>query len=227
MWAATALTLVIKNERIMIVESMTHEEVYEELAREREAVARWWEHQLDAVRRKVLRATKFPVYIWRDYTSPRKNRYLFFSRSYDKRMRNVLTGIAVMRYTSEGLTVYTTWAYDARRINPMVLLPHVWKRYAERMGVQKHGVELVNHFFERNRVGKDSHNQKAVGRSVRSLDKEHLSCCLPEGVLLGQTTGDMFIAHTFITYDMCTGLQQEEFEEKKMRIPTDKELLHL
>ena len=31
----------------MIVDSMTHEEVYQELEREREAVTRWWRHQLE------------------------------------------------------------------------------------------------------------------------------------------------------------------------------------
>ena len=51
-----------------------------------------------------------------------------------------------------------------------------------------------------------------------------MSCCVNDGVLLGQQYGEMFVARTFITYDMCTGLQQEEFEGCKRQILTDREM---
>ena len=90
----------------MIVETMTHEEVYAELARDREAVTTWWRHQLVGERRRALKWRQFPMHIWREYTSQRKNRYLFYSRVFDKKMRTILTGIAAIRHTAEGLTVY-------------------------------------------------------------------------------------------------------------------------
>lgn len=203
---------------------MTNEEVYEELAREREAVTVWWRHQLDDNRRRALKCKQFPLKIWRDYTSTRRNRYVFFSRVYDKRMRRILTGAAAIRHTSDGLTVYTTWLGDQKMISPMVLTPHMWKRYAERVGLDKKGIDLVKHYFMHNAHGKDSHNQRAVGRSVRYNGEEHLACCVNEGVLLGQQYGDMFVARTFITYDMCCGQQQQEFEGCKRQILTDKEM---
>jgi len=64
--------------KIMIVESMTNKEVYAELERERGAVTTWWHHTLKAQRRKVLKSTSFPVTMWFEYTSARKNNYLFF-----------------------------------------------------------------------------------------------------------------------------------------------------
>lgn len=203
---------------------MTHAEVYQELEREREAVTVWWRHQLDDNRRRALKCRQFPFHIWKDYTSTRKNRYLIFSRIFDKRMRAILTGIGVVRRTSEGMAIYTSWLSDQRLIAPMVILPHAWKRYAERSNVQKSGTELVKHYFMKNPHGMDSDNQKVVGRSVRYNGEDHLSYCVPDGVMLGQLSDGLFIARTFITYDMCNGLQQQEFEDKRSQIITDSEL---
>ena len=203
---------------------MTHEEVYAELAKEREAVTLWWRHQLVDQRRRALKCTRFPMQIWREYTSARKNRYIFFSRVFDKHMKTILTGIAVIRHTSDGLTVYTTWLSDQRLISSMVLTPHMWKRYAERAKVDKHGIDLIKHYFLNNPHGKDSDNQKVVGRSVRWNGEDHLSCCVNDGVLLGQIVDGIYVAKTFITYDMCSGLQQKEFEAKRGEILTDEEM---
>ena len=203
---------------------MTHEEVYAELAKEREAVTVWWRHQLDDQRRRALKCTRFPMHIWKEYTSPRKNRYLFFSRVFDKHMKRILTGVGVIRHTSEGMTVYTTWLGDQKLISPMVLTPHMWKRYAERAKVDKHGIDLIKHYFLNNPHGKDSDNQKVVGRSVRWNGEDHLSCCVTEGVLLGQEFDKYYLVRTFITYDMTTGMQQAEFEDKRTKILTDREM---
>ena len=205
---------------------MTHEEVYEELAREREDVTRWWRHQLYDQRRRALKCRQFPYHIWRKYTSTRKNLYLFFSRIFDKKMRKILTGVAVVKHTSEGLTVYTTWLGDQKLISPMVLTPHRWKRYQDpkRGNVQKSGIDLVKHYFMNNPHGADSHNQKVVGRSVRWNGEVHQSCCVNDGVLLGQIVDGIYIARTFITYDMCSGLQQKEFEARRGEILTDDEM---
>ena len=203
---------------------MTHEEVYLELSKEREAVTVWWRHQLDDQRRRALKCTRFPMHIWKEYTSTRKNRYLFFSRIFDKHMKRILTGVGVIRHTSEGMTVYTTWLGDQKLISPMVLTPHMWKRYAERAKVDKHGIDLIKHYFLNNPHGKDSDNQKVVGRSVRWNGEDHLSCCVTEGVLLGQEFDKYYLVRTFITYDMTTGMQQAEFEDKRTKILTDREM---
>ena len=203
---------------------MTHEEVYQELEREREAVTRWWRHQLYDQRRRALKCQRFPMHIWREYTSARKNRYVFFSRIFDKRMKTILTGVAVIRHTSDGLTVYTTWLSDQRLISPMVLTAHMWKRYAERAKVGEHGIELIKHYFSNNPNGKDTDNQKVVGRSVRWNGEDHLSCCVPDGVLLGQEFDKYYLVRTFITYDMTTGMQQQEFDTQRAKIMTDREM---
>jgi hypothetical protein len=206
---------------------MTHTEVYQELEKEREAVTTWWHHNLWNQRRRVLKSTRFPVRMWFDYTSSRKNRYLFFTRMYDKHMKRILTGIGVIRRGSDGLTVYTNWLSRQKLIAPMVLTPHFWKRYAERCHVDKYGTELVKHYFSNNPFGKDSDNQKVVARSVRYNGEEHLSNCVTDGVLLGQMQDGLFIVRTFITYDMTCGLQQQEFESCRKMIKTERDMYDL
>jgi hypothetical protein len=43
-------------------------------------------------------------------------------------------------------------------------------------------------------------------------------------VLLGQIVDGIYVARTFITYDMCSGLQQKEFEARRGEILTDDEM---
>ena len=63
-----------------------------------------------------------------------------------------------------------------------------------------------------------------VARSVRYNGEEHLSNCVPDGVMLGQMHDDIFVVKTFITYDMCRGLQQKEFEFYRGMILNDEEM---
>ena len=150
--------------------------------------------------------------------------YLFFTRIFDKRMKKILTGIAALRRTSDGMTIYTNWLGTQKLIHPMVLTPHFWKRYAERAKVEKTGMDLIKHYFMNNPHGKDTDNQNVVARSVRYNGEEHLSNCVPDGVMLGQMHGDIFVVKTFITYDMCRGLQQKEFEFYRGMILNDEEM---
>ena len=208
----------------MIGESMTHAEVYKELEREREAVTTWWRCNLANQRRRVLKSTHFPLNLWFDYTSARKNRYLFFTRLFDKKMKRILTGIAVPRLTKDGLYVYTSWLADHKLIFPMVLMPHMFKRYSERVGVEKSGIDLVKHYFIHNSHGKDTRNNRVMAKSVRWNGEDHQACCVNDGVLLGQVVDGIFIVRTFITYEMTSGMQQEEFDRCRAQILNDREM---
>lgn len=208
----------------MIVETMTHEEVYQELERDRESISNWWHHTLEAQRRRAMKTMKFPLMLSFEHTSPRRNKYIFFTRIFDKRMKRILTGILVPRRTQEGLSAYTTWLEHQKLISPVVILPHAFKRYAERCCVEKTGLDLITHFFTINNHFADSHNQRIVGKSVRYNGEEHVASCMNEGILLGQQQGDLLVCRTFITYDMCSGLQQKVLDERRKEIYTDEEM---
>ena len=100
------------------------------------------------------------------------------------------------------------------------MMPHVFDRYAdpERGNVRKTGIELIKHFFEHNNYGEISRGDMFSGRSVRYKGRDNIAKCVTDGVLLGEITNNIFVAKTFITYEMATGLQRKEFEKNKGRI---------
>jgi hypothetical protein len=196
----------------MIVDSMTDLEVFHEIGRDRETVWRWFRTQLRERRREMLKSKRFPKRFWLEYTSQRMVQYMIGVTIFDRRMRGMAVVFMALRRMQEGISVYNTWL-DSDDENPqMVLTPHALKQYGKRMGIDKSGVELVKEFFNRNNSCHDSFNQRAVGRSVRYNGEKHISGCVKDGVLLGQLhNGNIHVVRTFITYDMCSGLQEEVF----------------
>lgn len=215
-------------ESIMIVDSMTHTEVYQEIDKDMDEVARWWEGK-----RKILTGiskwtTKLPFSRWYEYESTRKNRYLVMSIIMGRKYNDEsLTGVLVLRKMDRGYAVYISRFPWQHRACPHVLLQHVLDQYhnPERGNVPKTGVELIKHFFERNSYGEISRGDKFSGRSVRYKGRDNICKSVTDGVLLGEMADNIFIAHTFITYDMATGLQREEFEKNNNMILTNDEIM--
>ena len=205
----------------MIVDSMTHTEVYAELDKDRDNVARWFDHQADKYRRLALKTQKFPVTWWLEYTSPRKNRYLISvtctRRNYDR--FHGLTILALKR-EERGYSVYLSYIGKHSLIRKTVFLQHVFDRYAdpERGNVQKTGIDLIKHFVDHQSSGQIIDNPKLAGRSVRYNGRDHQFVAVNDGVLLGDVENGIFIARTFITYEMATGRQHEEFAYAKNKV---------
>lgn len=203
----------------MIVDSMTHAEVYAELDKDRENVVRWFVHRADEFRRRALKIQKFPV-TWRlDYTSPRKNHYIISvtctRRNYDR--FHGLTILALKR-EERGYSAYLSYISKHSLIRKTVFLQHVFDRYAERTNVQKTGIDLIKHFVDHQSNGYIVSNQKLAGRSVRYNGRDHQFIAVNDGVLLGDVENGIFIARTFITYEMATGKQHEEFAYAKNKV---------
>lgn len=212
----------------MIVQSMNPEEVYRELEKDMSEVAGWWMMKRQLQVRIAKWTTKLPRTTWFEYESSRKNRYLIMSiimgRKYDD---SGLTALVALQKAERGYAVYT-WRFPWQRMaHPHVFLPHVFDRYAdpERGNVRKTGIELIKHFMERNSYGEVSKGDRFSGRSVRYKGRDNLAKCVADGVLLGEMQDNIFVAHTFITYDMATGLQREEFERNKGKIKSNEEIL--
>ena len=200
---------------------MTHTEVYAELDKDRDNVARWFDHRADEFRRRALKMQKFPVTWWLDYTSPRKNRYLIrvtcTRRNYDR--FHGLTILALKR-EERGFSVYLSYIGKHSLIRKTVFFQHVFDRYAdpERGNVQKKGIDLIKHFVDHQSSGHIIDNPKLAGRSVRYNGRDHRFVAVNDGVLLGDVEDGIFIARTFITYEMATGKQHEEFAYAKNKV---------
>lgn len=200
---------------------MTHTEVYAELDKDRDNVARWFDHRADEFRRRALKTQKFPVTWWLDYTSPRKNRYLISvtctRRNYDR--FHGLT-ILALRREDRGFSVYLSYIGRHTLIRKTVFLQHVFDRYSdpERGNVQKTGIDLIKHFVDHQSNGYVLKDQRLAGRSVRYNGRDHQFIAVNDGVILGDVENGIFIARTFITYEMATGKQHEEFAYAKNKV---------
>ena len=196
----------------MIVETMTHAEAFRELDADRDNVNRWLDHRADELRRKALKATKFPVTWWLDYTSPRKNRYMIgVTCTRRKFSRYHAISPLVLRREQRGFSVYMTPLERQSLVRRTVFLPHFFDRYAERMGVKKQGVDLIRYFFDRQTGGTILTDQRLAGRGVRYNGRDHKFVPVQDGVTLGDMQDGIFVFRTFITYDMATGVQRDVF----------------
>jgi hypothetical protein len=207
---------------------MTPEEVYRELEKDMGEVAGWWMKKRQLQVRIAKWTIKLPRTTWFEYESSRKNRYMVLSiimgRNYNDES---MTGLMALQKMDKGFAVYVSKFPWQRNACPHVFLPHVFDRYhdPERGNVKKTGIELIKHFMERNAYGEISRGDKFSGRSVRYKGRDNIAKCVTDGVLLGEITNDIFVAHTFITYEMTTGLQREEFEKNKGIILSNDELM--
>ena len=212
----------------MIVQSMNPEEVYREIDKDMAEVTDWWSRKRKTLFNIAKWTVKLPRTTWYEYESSRKNRYLVLSIIMGRKYNDEsMTGLMSLQKMEKGFAVYVSKFPWQRIAAPHVFLPHVFDRYhdPDRGNVQKTGIELIKHFMERNSYGEISRGDKFSGRSVRYKGRDNLAKCVTDGVLLGEIVGDIFVAHTFITYDMATGLQREEFEKNKGMILSNEEIM--
>ena len=99
-----------------------------------------------------------------------------------------------------------------------MLVQHVFDRYAERAHVDKRGLDLIRHFFDHLSSGTIVTDQRFAARSVRYKGRDHKFVAINEGIMLGNVEDGIFIARTFITYDMTTGEQRKAFAEARSKI---------
>ena len=207
---------------------MNPEEVYREIDKDMAEVADWWGKKRNMLFNIAKWTVKLPRTTWYEYESSRKNRYLVLSIIMGRKYNDEsMTGLMALQKMEKGFAVYVSKFPWQRIAAPHVFLPHVFDRYhdPDRGNVQKTGIELIKHFMERNSYGEISRGDKFSGRSVRYKGRDNLAKCVTDGVLLGEIVGDIFVAHTFITYEMATGLQREEFDKNKGMILSNEEIM--
>lgn len=207
---------------------MTHSEVMEEIRRDTQNVARWWRHRSKDLYRAALKRTQFPWVKWYEYQSPRKNRYLIVSICNGRNYRKTGSlACMCLRKARKGYEVYTASMLPGSQVTPTVLLPHMYKRYAERTGMDAGTpmIDIIKRFHERNSNGAVSRDDKLMSRSVRWNGEDHVAVCVRDGIILGHIDGDMYKVKTFITYDMSSGMQGEEFLRQQQKVLTEVEMV--
>ena len=195
----------------MIVDSMTHEEVYQELARDLPNLSRKMERSFKDNRRYALKqdSKKFPIPMVGHYTSPRRIKYGLIVILQRRSEKDFLHFAYTIRHTPNGNEVYICRTHDESTLAKMIFIPHALKRYAERSGNEHTGEDLVRSMLIRSYGHSMSSNQLIGAKSVRYKGDMLLTLCTREGAWLGKKEGDIYVVNTFISNDMMGGLQKE------------------
>jgi hypothetical protein len=194
----------------MIVYSMNEKELSAEVMQDMDNVIRYIEANLNKFRRIVLKSTRFPVYSYHTYTSPRKNKWIIILEARNKKEFGKMCGVTyVVTYdTPHGIYAIL---YSILNGNPILFFypPHFFKRFRERTGQDKSGMDLIKEFFKIN-VG-------VVNKIINKMIDDNT--CMYEvigttdsGVCLGLITSERNVHFkTFITKEMLKGEQIDTF----------------
>ncbi|MGL4328500.1 MAG: hypothetical protein ACRCS7_13680 [Tannerellaceae bacterium] len=180
----------------MITFNMTPKEVYNEIFREYNDVLRFSYTKHKPFNRRVVKASVFPVRAYAEYTSKYRNNWFLFFHAESKKQIGPNPLLIVVCYANmqDGYYAYYAGASTIGTFHVCIYPPHFFQRYAQRAEVDKTGVALIRHYFQRNNC--------FMYDIIKKDDEEILRGVTEEGVLFGKNIGDgVAIMKTFIGWD--------------------------
>ena len=196
----------MKNFKHMITHSMTPREMFWEIKKDHPSVVDYCNAKANAFRRKVLKSTVFPVRAYSNYRSKRNNKWIVFFEARSKKHtgNNALTSFICYANMQNGYYVYFPTLVDEFIWLVYMFPPHFFKRYAERANINKTGIELIRHFFERNYT-----------YMIKTEINENITLAkitTEAGIMFGQVLcAGLIILKTFISWDNTFTSQYDEF----------------
>ena len=204
----------------MILSTMTTDEMLRELMIDKENCIRWLEHLRRRVVEIARRGSKFPRYLFYDYLSPRRNRWIVqFSIVSRHPYNGILFASCVVRHAEDGWYMHQP-VHNSTTCIQLMMTPHCIRRYAERTGREDVKMpELIKVWMMCNHDIIGDKDESLSGRRSRGGEYEQRHYCINEGSLMGEwiegKNGRTFMAKTFITYDMAKARQVEVFGKSR------------
>lgn len=202
----------------MIITTMSESEMVAEVTKDYFNAFRYSDHLDKKFRRHVIKSTRFPVKIHFEYISPRKNKWLIFFESRNKKevFDNSRISLVAIFDTKIGIHAVMGTFTDGK-MHYIIYPPHFFSRYRQRVLQNEIATkDLIIRFFKENysyvySVKDIQLTEDKWQREVHGTTKE--------GVALGfQTAEGNILFKTFITYEMLKGEQIEKFtENEKLR----------
>ena len=193
--------------------------MFKEIISDSENMIRWGGHHVKALRRLSLKAKSFPISCDFTHVTPRRNRWtiLFVILGKIRSVQDIYNVLYTSLLAPEGDIYLLVQPTMKQKMSVCIYPPHFWHRFKERMGLEETGKDLAKRYFTYN----DS------GHFVPKPDSEHEEClCTRDGIALGEFINDrMFVARTFIRYDMSLGWQREAFEKQRKRFGCETEII--
>lgn len=170
------------------------------------------QHQVD---RAVMKSSRFPVKMYCFITSKQKNRWLLLWHANSKKQTgdNIIFHTVCIHHTSHGRYAYKPLEMYGK-IYIAVYPPHFFSRFAERMGIDLTGEDLIRRYFYENADFSVTYDKAIVDENYYEI---LASGTTKEGVMLGLKPNEqnMILFKTFITYDMCSDEQIEELAKNE------------
>lgn len=193
---------------------MTPSEMLAEIINETRVIFAVSDAKQKKVDKLIRKAAKYPYRVKSEHTSNRHNKWLLCWVANNKRAigDDSLFYAGCLVDSPEGIYVMLPMSIKGHWYL-MILSPHLFSRYAERMNIDKTGVDLRHHFLLRNgsyNLHTDNTNQH--GEKVDSV----VATCT-DGMLLGCKTDNenVFVLRTFVSYDMLKEDQNPEIAKSE------------
>lgn len=198
----------------MLLPTMTHEEERKEVLKDLPNVERWDKHRWKTYYRMSLRLKDFPKFVFTEYVSPMKNRWLVSTRISGK--DSFCSTYGVLQILN-GLVLHQVFCnlVENNYSTVVTFLPHFFQRYKQYNNLELKGIPLIKQVLKDDCSFNVDRTQEISGR--KELDRnDNVHCCMHHGVGLGYELGYRhYLIKTFVTYDMARGRQKRIFESTR------------
>lgn len=190
----------------MIVTRMTEAELVAELMRDLRAAMAYSDTKNQIVRRRVIKATRFPVKMESEFVSPRKNRWLLFFEAKNKKEIDDNIRLTFVCVYNTPIGWHAAMFSSLKNHNYWCIFPpHFFSRYRLRTDREETGIDLIKEYF---RLNFDF---------AYKVEKEGLFASSTEGVGFAmETIGGNLLFKTFLTPEMLRSDQIEVHLENEL-----------
>lgn len=198
----------------MLLLNMTHEEVYKEVYTDLRNAERYEEHLWNSFRRMSLKMKDFPKYIFTEYTSPRKNKWLITTKFWAKNDFSSTFGVLQIQ---NGLVLHQAFVNSANdKFSTLcTFIPHFFDRYAQYNRFDCKGRALIRMMLK-NDCSFNIDKTQEISGIKEQVHENNVHICMKHGIGLGYEVGNKhFLIKTYITYEMSRGRQKMIFESKR------------
>lgn len=197
----------------MYTQTMNVEEIIKEFNSDLPQVVAISDAKQSKVDKIVRKSAHYPVYLHSFVKTKRGNDWLILFEAKSKKnvgMNCLMTLVSIMNMKDGRYAIM--WSTVFGRTQFIMFTPHFFSRFAQRVGIELTGMELIQRYFKINASYGFNKRKEIVGEMM----KTNIYGSTVEGVALGvqlYTESNVILFRTFITYEMTKGEQIEAFAQ--------------
>lgn len=195
----------------MYTETMTADELVEEFTADLPQVISVSDAKQVKADKIIKKSKMFPVYLHAYVKTKRKNDWIILLEAKNSKYVGDDCLISFISHFDLGAGRYAMfWTSYKNTPIHIIFTPHFFKRFAERVGLNLTGIDLIHRYFKKN----PSYGFNTASDFFGNIQKINVYGSTTEGVAMGvqlNTKHNIILFRTFITYDMCKGKQIEDF----------------